>query len=226
MSQRPNESMNYFELGSPVLLGPDITSRNGQDISDSSPAGFKDEQQRRSTSLGRTLPQYSHIHPQPHSRPPRPLGSSDSDNNAEDDGEEEEEETDDPDLISPFLGRGKTLSPRKSPVLAGLGEVGTGQGGTSPSKRLYDQMKGSAVYKVSFFRRCRILTGLTAWRLLGVHSVSPCPCLHSDSEKIFLYPLRLRIPSGLLSSMVPLTIPPPLKDPEARSPSHWRLLRL
>ena len=148
MSQRPNESMNYFELGSPVLLGPDVSSNT----SHSHPAGFKDEQQRRSTSLERTLPQYSHVHPQAHSRSPRPLGSTHFDNiddNHEEDKEEEEDETDDPDLISPFVSRGKTMSPRKSPVLAGLGEVGQGLGGTSPSKRLYDQMKGSAVYKVS-----------------------------------------------------------------------------
>jgi hypothetical protein len=173
--------MNYFELSSPVLLGPDI-SCNGQNTSNPQPAGFKDEQQRRSTSLERTLPQYSHVHPQPQSRSPRPLASSDFGNTDEDDGEEEGDETDDPDMISPFQSRGKTLSPKKSPGLAGLGEVGAGQGGTSPSKRLYDQMKGSAVYKVSIPDDVKI-------KSVGVHA-------HSLSLSILAHAaIRRRSPS-------------------------------
>jgi len=97
--------------------------------------------------------------------------------------------------------------------------VGSGLGGTSPSKRLYDQMKGSAVYKVSLLddreesgRRttARVDMMLVLTLHFGTFSVS---------GKIFLYPSPRRITNGLPFSSVPLTTLPLLKDPEAQSPS-------
>jgi hypothetical protein len=152
--------MNPINLGSPVLLDPDVQVQGVSRLSSGKmEVGNRKGDWRGHSGLGNRDDGHDH------------------DRDHEDQDEDDEEDEDEPDLISPFqqtrsnkpFVKPKThsvldqldvsLGPAPGPGSGSGSGLGIGSGGAggarmdgssvSPSKRLYDQMKESALYKVS-----------------------------------------------------------------------------